>query len=81
MSMMIRADDGDELSISAYALSDQQGIVRIELDNRCHSEDPGFDWITLSIAQARDLAHALLAAAGSAEGSYPPTAQLQALPQ
>jgi hypothetical protein len=67
MHAMIRADDGDELSVSACSLSQEQGIVRLELDNRCHGEGPEFDWITLSVDQARDLAHALLEAAERAE--------------
>lgn len=68
MYAMIRADDGDELSVSACSLSEAEGVVRIEFDNRCHGDGTEFDWITLSTDQARDLARALMCAAGEAEG-------------
>jgi len=71
MYAMIRADDGDELSVTACSLSGGEAVVRIEFDNRCHAEGTEFDWITLSVAQARDLAHALLVAAGDADRTRP----------
>jgi hypothetical protein len=74
MHSTIRADDGDELSVSTCSLSEAQGVVRIELDNRCHSDQGDFDWITLSSEQARDLARALLQAAGLADGTLTPDA-------
>lgn len=72
MYAMIRADDGDELSVSACSLSEAEGVVRIEFDNRCHGDGTEFDWITLSTNQARDLARVLLAAAREAEGMMTP---------
>jgi hypothetical protein len=64
---MIRADDGDELSVTSCSLSEEEAVVRIEFDNRCHGDGTEFDWITLSAIQARDLARALLLAAGEAD--------------
>lgn len=67
MNATIMADDGDELSVQACPLFDEQAVIRIDLDNRCH-EGSDFDWVTLSAAQARELARALLRAADTVEG-------------
>jgi hypothetical protein len=68
MHTTIHADDGDELSVQACALFDEQAVIRIDLDNRCHNDSSDFDWITLSAEQARELAHALMRAADAVEG-------------
>lgn len=69
MSAPIHADDGDELYVRACSLFDEQAIVRIDLENRCHSDVSEFDWLTLSIDQARALARALSVAADVAESA------------
>jgi hypothetical protein len=63
MAITIHADDGDELSVQAVQLCEEQTIVRLELHNNSYADECEFDWITLTLEQARALGHALTQAA------------------
>lgn len=61
MKIIIRADEGDELTVNAHHLSVDCGFVRVQIQNRAH-EGGESDWITLPADKARELGCALIAA-------------------
>lgn len=63
VQMVIRADEGDEISVNSYQFSEEEFVVSLELDNWSYREGMEFDRITLSGQQARQLGLALLMAA------------------
>ena len=63
MRTVIKADDGDQITLCTYPFSPDELIIRMELDNSSYGEDTEFDWITLSAEQARRLGYSLLMAA------------------
>ena len=62
MHLSVRADDGDEIAVQVLTVFGQK-FVRLDFMNVCHAGPVDFDWMTLSAAQAKELAQALLTAA------------------
>ena len=62
MQTVIKADDGDLVTVHADDLSIEQLSIRLELENPAY-ESGEFDQLTLSTRGARELARALIQAA------------------
>jgi len=60
MRIVVRADDGDQLTVEADDLATEQQVVRLEFHNLTFDESEGFESITLTVDRARELASALL---------------------
>ena len=74
MALTIKADDGDELSVYAFQLFEQQVVVRLDLDNHSYGDYGDFDSISLTPEQAYALGRALISAAGQLEEDVAPPA-------
>jgi hypothetical protein len=74
MALTIKADDGDELSVHAFQLFEEQIVVRLELNNQSYGDCGDFDWISLTPEQARALGRALISAAGQLDDDVAPPA-------
>jgi hypothetical protein len=61
MKVVIAADDGDELTVNPYQLTECSGFVRVQIQNRAHDSGDE-EWITLPSDKARELGCALIAA-------------------
>jgi len=73
MRIAVRADDGDEVSISADFISVEQAIVTMEIDNRLYNSETAIETVTLTIDKARELAKALQSVAEAIEFVRTPT--------
>jgi hypothetical protein len=60
MQTMIKADDGDLITVHADDLSIEQLTIRLELESPAYGAASEFDSLTLTTKCARDLARALL---------------------
>ncbi len=67
MQTMIKADDGDLITVHADDLSIEQLTVRLELESPAYGSLAEFDQLTLSTRRARELAKALIQAADLVE--------------
>jgi hypothetical protein len=67
MQTMIKADDGDLITVHADDLSIEQLTIRLELDSPAYGTSGEFDSLTLSTKCARELARALLQSADLVE--------------
>ena len=65
MRIVVRADDGDEITINADELATEQRIVRLEIHNLIFDEVDEFEPITLTVERARELASAIMTIANS----------------
>ncbi len=66
MRISIRADEGDEVSISADFISVEQGVVIMEIENALYDSE-GVEAVTLTVDKARELAKALLSVVSAIE--------------
>ena len=67
MQTMIKADDGDLITVHADDLSIEQLTVRLELESPAYGVDGEFDQLTLSTRCARELGKALIQSADLVE--------------
>jgi hypothetical protein len=63
MQTLIKADDGDLITVHADDLSIEQLTVRLELESPAYGTAADFDQLTLSTRCARELGKALIQAA------------------
>ncbi len=63
MQTMIKADDGDLITVHADDLSIEQLTIRLELESPAYGCAGEFDSLTLSTRCARDLGRALIQSA------------------
>jgi hypothetical protein len=63
MQTMIKADDGDLITVHADDLSIEQLTVRLELESLAYGVNGEFDQLTLSTRCARELGKALIQSA------------------
>ena len=63
MQTVIKADDGDLITVHADDLSIEQLTVRLELESPAYSAGSEFDQLTLSTRCARELGKALIRSA------------------
>jgi hypothetical protein len=63
MQTVIKADDGDLITLHADDLSIEQLTVRLELESPAYGGAADFDQLTLSTRCARELGRALIQAA------------------
>jgi hypothetical protein len=63
MQTMIKADDGDLITVHADDLSIEQLTVRLELESPAYGSGGEFDQLTLSTRCARELGKALIQSA------------------
>jgi len=73
MRVSVRADEGDEVSISADFISIEQAIVTLEIENALYDSQMEIETVTLTIDKARELAKALLSVAEAIESVRTPT--------
>jgi hypothetical protein len=62
MRVVIRADNGDEVTVTADELGVEQATITIEVESRSFPGAMEQDSITFSLDQARNLARALIGA-------------------
>jgi len=67
MQTMIKADDGDLITVHADDLSIEQLTIRLELESPAYGPVGEFDSLTLSTKCARDLGRALIQSADLVE--------------
>jgi hypothetical protein len=67
MQTVIKADDGDLITVHADDLSIEQLTVRLELESPAYGTTAEFDQLTLSTRCARELGKALIQAADLVE--------------
>jgi hypothetical protein len=67
MRIVVRADDGDQITVKADDLATEQRIVRLEFHNLTFNEIDDFESITLTVERARELASALAIIAASVD--------------
>ena len=63
MQTLIKADDGDLITVHADDMSIEQLTVRLELESPAYGDAGDFDQLTLSTRCARELARALIQSA------------------
>jgi hypothetical protein len=63
MQTLIKADDGDLITVHADDMSIEQLTVRLELENPAYGAAGDFDQLTLSTRCARELGKALIQSA------------------
>jgi hypothetical protein len=63
MQTVIKADDGDLITVHADDLSIEQLTVRLELESPAYGSPSDFDQLTLSTRCARELGKALIQSA------------------
>jgi hypothetical protein len=63
MQTVIKADDGDQLTVHADDLSIEQLTIRLEIENPAYAQAGEFDTLTMSTKSARELGLALIQAA------------------
>jgi len=73
MRVSVRADEGDEVSISADFVSIEQAIVTLEIENSLYDSQIEVETVSLTIDKARELARALLSVAEAIEFVRTPT--------
>lgn len=67
MQTVIKADDGDLITVHADDLSIEQLTVRLEIESPAYDGAGEFDQLTLSTRRARELAKALIQCADLVE--------------
>ena len=67
MQTVIKADDGDQLTVHADDLSIEQLTIRLEIENPAYGQESEFDTLTMSTRSARELGMALIQAADLVE--------------
>jgi hypothetical protein len=67
MQTVIKADDGDLITVHADDLSIEQLTVRLELESPAYDGSGSFDQLTLSTRRARELGRALIQCADLVE--------------
>ncbi len=67
MRISVRADEGDEVSISADFISVEQGVVTMEIENALYDSEREVEAVTLTVDKARELAKALLSVVSAIE--------------
>jgi hypothetical protein len=67
MQTVIKADDGDQLTVHADDLSIEQLTIRVEIENGAYGQAGEFDTLTMSTKSARELGLALIQAADLVE--------------
>lgn len=67
MRIVVQADEGDEVSISADFVSIEQGVVTLEIENALYQTEAEIEAVTLTIDKARELAKALLSVVNAIE--------------
>ena len=67
MQTVIKADDGDLITVHADDLSIEQLTVRLELESPAYDGAGSFDQLTLSTQRARELGRALIQCADLVE--------------
>jgi hypothetical protein len=60
MRIVVRADDGDQITVNADDLAAEQRIIRLELYNLTFDAVDDFESIAMTVESARELAAALL---------------------
>ena len=65
MQIVVRADDGDQITVNADDLATEQMIIRLDLVNLTYGESCDFESVALTVERARELAAALLTVANS----------------
>ena len=60
MRIIVRADDGDQITVNADDIATEQRVVRLELHNLAFDEIEDFELVTMTVERARELARALL---------------------
>ncbi len=73
MRIVVQADEGDEVSISADFISVEQAVVTLEIENALYNSEIEIEAVTLTIEKARELAKALLSVAEASEFVKTPT--------
>jgi hypothetical protein len=63
MRIVVRADDGDQITVNVDELATEQRIIRLELHNLMFDGIDDFEIVTLTVVQARELASAILSVA------------------
>ena len=63
MRMIVRADDGDQITVDSDDLATEQRIIRLELHNLTFGDVEEFESISMTVERARELASALLTVA------------------
>jgi hypothetical protein len=59
MKIIIQADEGDELTVNAFHLTEASGFVRLLIQSQLHEGEES-DWVTLPHHKARELGCALI---------------------
>jgi hypothetical protein len=67
MRIIIQADDGDEVAISADSISAEQGVLTLAILNAWYKPESELETLTLTVDKARELATALQAVAEAIE--------------
>jgi hypothetical protein len=76
MRIIVRADDGDQITVNADDIATEQRIIRLELHNLAFNAVEDFELVTMTVERARELACALLTIAEAVddiEGAGRPT--------
>jgi hypothetical protein len=79
MRMMVQADDGDEVSITADVISVEQALVTLQIENPLYGSVAELEAVTLTIDKARELAWALFSTADAVEFVSSPVCQTPAV--
>ncbi len=77
MRIAVRADEGDEVSISADYISVEQAVVTLEIENALYNSEIEIEAVTLTVEKARELARALLSVVEAIEFVRTPTSLIQ----
>lgn len=81
MRIAVKADEGDEVSISADFISIEQAVVTLEIENTLYKSQIEIESVTLTIDKARELAKALLSVVEAIEFVRTPTNLLRLNPK
>jgi hypothetical protein len=68
MQIVVRADDGDQITVNVDDLASEQGVIRLDLHNPVFGEIDDFESIALTLEHARELAIAILSIADVLDG-------------
>ena len=67
MRMLVQADDGDQVSITADEISVEQDRITLQIINERYGSDSQLEAVTLTLGNARELAKALFSVADAVE--------------
>lgn len=67
MRIVVRADDGDQITVKADDITAEQRIVTLEFHNLTFNEIEEFESIALTVDRARELATALATIAATVD--------------